>query len=124
MLSITKHKTLRYYLASVIVCFRTTFCPRSPDPAALLPELFSCPGLRTVVIDYQEFDSMDDLDGEFKKIESFMVALAEKLGPKTVKVEGTYRMERGHVRLRRSVKSMAELRNGRFEGSDKWRGVG
>ncbi|KAL8834535.1 MAG: hypothetical protein Q9176_007417 [Flavoplaca citrina] len=82
------------------------------------------PSLKTVMIQYQDFDSVDDFDGEFKKIENFMVALAEKLGPEMVKVEGTYRYERGHVRIRRFVWSMAEFRDGRFEGSEKWRGIG
>ncbi|KAL9023893.1 MAG: hypothetical protein Q9180_008073, partial [Flavoplaca navasiana] len=124
LVSITMDKTLRYYLASVIICIRTMFRPRNPDPGALLPELFSCPSLKILLIDYQEFDSMDHFDGEFKKIENFMMALAEKLGPEMVKVEGTYRTERGYVRLRRFVWTMAEFRNGRFEGSEKWRGVG
>ncbi|KAL8884722.1 MAG: hypothetical protein Q9215_007297 [Flavoplaca cf. flavocitrina] len=77
----------RYYLANLIISIHTTFHPGNPDPGALLPQLFSCPSLKTVMIQYQDFDSVDDFDGEFKKIENFMVALAEKLGPEMVKMQ-------------------------------------
>ncbi|KAL8864822.1 MAG: hypothetical protein Q9198_009623, partial [Flavoplaca austrocitrina] len=124
VVSISMDRPLRDYLTSLIVCIQTTGHPGNPDPGSLLPELLSCPNLRTVVIEYQEFDSMDDFDGEFKKIENFMMALAEKLGPEMVKVEGSYNLVRGHLRTRKFGWSMAEFRNGRFEGSEKLRGLG
>lgn len=73
-------RPLRYYLANLIIYIHTKFHPRNPDPGALLPEPLSCPKLKTVLIEYQEFDSMNDFDGEFKK-KNFMVARAKKLGP-------------------------------------------